>query len=270
MAGDWIKFRKKLLKDGRVKTLSRLCHAHSVTVIGALVTLWSLADDYAEDSGLLPGYTTDDINREVGIENFCESMPEDWMLVKSDGSILLPNYQQHNGLTAKKRAGANQRQASRRRHAREANVSRTQRDKSVTREEKRGEEKKEENPLPLLPFASSEFATAWSEWIAHRAEIKKPLKARAIEAQFEVFRKWGEGKSIESIRASIRNQWQGLFEPKEDHEKHRGGSDNARRSGSIPVPDGKYKSLFEKAEMGSRAEGKPDSDFPAGGEPEPF
>lgn len=144
---DWIKFRKKLLKDGRVISLSRLCHAPRVTVIGALVTLWCIADDYAEENGLLPGYTADDINTEVGIENFAQNMPPDWLTITKEGGVVLPDYQQHNGFTAKKRDQAAVRQTlSRSRHADVTKPSRRERDKSVTRgEEKRREKKREED-----------------------------------------------------------------------------------------------------------------------------
>jgi hypothetical protein len=103
MSIEWIKFRKSLLRDGRVLYAKRRCNASSVTVIGGLVTLWSIADDFADENGLLFGYTKEDINRQIGIENFCESLPEDWIDLSGE-FVKIPNYQEHNGATAKKRA----------------------------------------------------------------------------------------------------------------------------------------------------------------------
>lgn len=68
---------------------------------------------------------------------------------------------------------------------------------------------------PPLPFASKEFAEAWADWMTYRKEAKlKTLKPISIAGQFKKFVAWGEDRAIESIRESISNGWQGLFEPK--------------------------------------------------------
>lgn len=64
-----------------------------------------------------------------------------------------------------------------------------------------------------LPFESEEFSKAWKAWIRYRKEIKKPIKESTITAQWAEFANWGESKSIISIEMSIKNGWQGLFEP---------------------------------------------------------
>lgn len=78
--------------------------------------------------------------------------------------------------------------------------------------------------LPLLvhldgiPVAlrTEAFATAWSDWIAYRRECKiAKYKPRAMAAQLATLAEWGPDAAIESIRQSIRQQWRGLFEPKE-------------------------------------------------------
>jgi len=114
MAGDWIKVRTALANDGRVrmaaKTLKKsnalgnaTTNAYCVTVLGALVTLWSFADTQADENGLLIGYDFEDINELVGVDGFCESLPPDW-IAEHEGWVKLPEYQQHNGKSAKKRA----------------------------------------------------------------------------------------------------------------------------------------------------------------------
>jgi hypothetical protein len=64
-----------------------------------------------------------------------------------------------------------------------------------------------------LPFSSEAFSKAWQSWIDYRKELKKPLKDATVKAQWREFAKWGESKSIASIEQSIKNGWQGLFEP---------------------------------------------------------
>jgi hypothetical protein len=65
--------------------------------------MWSLADDFAEDDGSMPGYTREDIDAHVGIPGFCDALPEDWFREDQYG-IYLPEYQEHNGTTGKVRA----------------------------------------------------------------------------------------------------------------------------------------------------------------------
>ena len=144
MAGDWIKFRCSLLRDGRVRKVSRSCHVKTVTVVGGLVTLWALGDEQADEKGVLDGYTKEDLNDEIGIEKFCESLPDCWIDLTGE-FVKLPNYQEHNGTTGKKRAQDQKRQKEHR------NKSQEKCDKKATREEKRREENKESKKKKFTP-----------------------------------------------------------------------------------------------------------------------
>ena len=64
------------------------------------------------------------------------------------------------------------------------------------------------------PFPSKEFLAAWSDWEAHRRDIKKKLTPTSVKMQFSAFVKWGEIRSIQAIHYSIRNGWTGIFEDK--------------------------------------------------------
>jgi hypothetical protein len=70
-----------------------------------------------------------------------------------------------------------------------------------------------------LPFSSEAFSKAWQSWLDYRKELKKPLKDATVTAQWKEFVKWGEEKSIASIEQSIKQGWQGLFEPKQNFGK---------------------------------------------------
>jgi hypothetical protein len=122
-----------------------------VTVVGALVTLWTLADEYADADGVLFGYTSEDLDAEVGVEGFAAALPAEWL--DTTGEFLkLPNYQEHNGTTAKARAQAadrKRRERSRKAATSVAKSSRGDRDTSATRKEKNREEKKLNPPYTL-------------------------------------------------------------------------------------------------------------------------
>ncbi|KLD65446.1 hypothetical protein [Dyella japonica] len=139
MVDPWIKLRTKLPKDGRLKIVSRKCHVSTVTVVGALVTLWCLADQHADEFGELYGYTTDDVDAEVGVPGFCEALPSEWVDVSGEW-VKLPDYQEHNGTTGKSRAQATKRKRNERAATPVASESRSERDTGVTREEKSREE----------------------------------------------------------------------------------------------------------------------------------
>lgn len=64
-----------------------------------------------------------------------------------------------------------------------------------------------------LPFGSEAFIKAWKSWVTYRKEMKKKLTDSSVQAQFKEFALWGEQKSTEAIEQSIKQGWQGLFEP---------------------------------------------------------
>lgn len=73
------------------------------------------------------------------------------------------------------------------------------------------------DPLSIvLPAAldTPRFSAAWSEWINYRRERRLSLRERTVAKQISTFAIWGELRAIEAIDASIRNGWQGVFEPR--------------------------------------------------------
>jgi hypothetical protein len=64
-----------------------------------------------------------------------------------------------------------------------------------------------------LPFGSQAFLEAWKSWVAYRKQIRRKLTDASVQAQCKDFATWGESKSITAIEQSIKQGWQGLFEP---------------------------------------------------------
>jgi hypothetical protein len=60
---------------------------------------------------------------------------------------------------------------------------------------------------------SDAFIAALESWNTHRIELKKPLKPQSFKSQIKFFSKIGHDRAIEAIEHSIKNGWQGLFEP---------------------------------------------------------
>lgn len=55
------------------------------------------------------------------------------------------------------------------------------------------------------------FLKTWLDWEAARREQKKRLTPRAAAEQLALLVQYSEPEAIEMIRASIRNNWQGIF-----------------------------------------------------------
>jgi hypothetical protein len=100
MAEDWIKMRKKLRSDPRVLVAARALKVSPNEVLGALFRLWCMGDDHG---GQMSACDADMIDAEVRIDGFCAALPPDWMDL-SNGGVVLPDYEVHNGSTAKRRA----------------------------------------------------------------------------------------------------------------------------------------------------------------------
>jgi hypothetical protein len=82
-----------------------------------------------------------------------------------------------------------------------------------------------------LPFSSSAFSAAWSEWCKHRSELRKPLTATSTAKQLATIATIGEPRAIAAIGHSIENGWQGIFEPKAGHSPKKQNANTPRKYG---------------------------------------
>lgn len=218
MAGDWIKMRSNIKDDPDVILMAGNLSMDEFAVIGRLHAVWAWLDQHST-TGTNVRITSAYLDRLTACSGFADAMRAvDWLRGR-DGDLEFPNFDRHNGESAKLRAADTKRKQESRTNVRnEPDIC-----PKKTGPEKRREEKSKEPPNPLpgeaplaLPFDSSEFAEAWANWIRHRKEIRHPLKASTIQSQLKMLAKWGQGKAIAAIEASINAGWQGLFEPKID------------------------------------------------------
>ena len=141
MAGDWIKMRTALAEDPAVISIASKLDMEEFAVVGRLHQLWSWADHQSRD-GHASGVTQKWVDRYLERDGFAAALVEVGWLIIDDTGITLPNFDRHNGETAKTRAlGSKRKQKERGNVTQEqGQMSRNERDKSVTREEKRREE----------------------------------------------------------------------------------------------------------------------------------
>jgi len=121
MAGDWIKLRVDIADDPAVVRIAATLDMPEDEVVGKLHRLWSWADRHTVD-GLAPGITANWVDRYIGAKGFSLAMVAVGWLSITDAAIEFPNFNRHNGESAKKRAESTLRKR----------LSRSERDKGVT------------------------------------------------------------------------------------------------------------------------------------------
>lgn len=245
---SWIKVEHDLTTSPKFVTLaSRLRHGR-VTVLGACITLWMLADKHSVDD-LLHGMTLEAVDALVELPGFGQALVDIGWLKVHEGGLEVVGYQRHNGTTAKARALSSTRSQSYR--SRHATVT-LERDGSVTKNKSKSKRENNKTVIPPLPpkgepdeptaelftapveepevaasydpstadlpmpLDTPTFRQAWCQWWKYRRERRLPVyKPTTITERLNSFLAWGEASAVESIRQSISNGWAGLFEPKE-------------------------------------------------------
>lgn len=109
MAGDWIKLQKDTPDKPEVLAIASRMNLDPDAVVGKLVRIWSWFDTHTVDGNAM-SVTFALLDRLAGVTGFAEQMTfVGWL--NQDGHVLsLPNFEYHNGETAKKRALAKNRQ----------------------------------------------------------------------------------------------------------------------------------------------------------------
>jgi len=207
MAGDWIKMRTDLSEDPAVIDMAERLGMEEFAVVGRLHCLWSWADSQSRD-GHATGVTGKWIDRKLQRDGFAAAMVAvKWLAITSTG-ISFPNFENHNGSTAKTRAlGSNRQQKKRAADSTPDDVtpmSRSERDESVTREEKRREEKSNS-----VPIGTGAKAPMTPDEIIFGYGLSLLTNAGTTEKQARSFlgglrKAHGDGPLIDSLRDCVK------------------------------------------------------------------
>jgi hypothetical protein len=226
MAGDWIKMRLDLQTHPKVVRILSATKSDKFRAIGGLHAVWSVFDTHSAD-GKLSGYTPDTMDHIIGWPGFSAAMiAVEWLLFDGEETLSLPDFDEHNGKSGKRRAEDQKRKRDSRKSpenvddesGQKADKKRTKSGPEKRREEKRRED---ENQNPNAPAAREDFPEwmpidAWHAFVTMRNKIKKPLTDDAIHlAVVRLGKLRGEGHDPKSVlEQSVLNCWQGLFEIK--------------------------------------------------------
>jgi hypothetical protein len=96
--------RTDLFTHPKVVRISSALKADTLRTVGGLMQVWSLFDAHSTD-GKLDGYTPDMVNDLLRWPGFCEQMMRvGWMFHEGGEVLALPDFEAHNGASAKRRA----------------------------------------------------------------------------------------------------------------------------------------------------------------------
>lgn len=182
MAGDWIKMAVGLHEKPEVIAIATETSKNRFDVVGRLHRLWGWFDQHSSN-GHAKSVTPVTVDELVGCDGFATALINvGWLVVTNDG-ISMPNFDRHNGQSAKKRAENTERKRKSRNnldngHDNVADMSRKKCDQSETREEKRREDKK--NP-PNPPRGNAALAERFKRfWDAYPNRVGKGQAERAF------------------------------------------------------------------------------------------
>lgn len=229
MAGDWIKMRSNLRSHPKVVRMASALKADRLQIVGALHAVWCLFDEHSED-GQLYGYTPTALDDEIGCAGFSDLMVGvGWLKWDGNDGLSLPEFDVHNGASAKRRAQEADRKRAERAAAKDdphdggadgGDPSAGDADKKRTRGEKRREEKKKPPKPPAGAFEVPDWVPEkpWAEFVAMRRAKGSRIPftvaaAKGIVAKLNDFR--SAGHDVGSIlNESVINGWSAVYEPK--------------------------------------------------------
>ncbi len=266
----WIKLWKDMINDPRLlEAAARLFDSYHIGIktssmggddlsngdasrfgraalLGALVTLWEYADTYIRDDDTLP-LGADGVNALVGIEGFCDVIPNDWLLELDNGTIKLPGYCLKNQLVARRKRAADgkHRTAKWRASNAKGDVAVQHGDLTVTlgvtrhkpvsesadRDIDLDKDKNQEKnggassapPLvldgitdqPVEPKAHASLPPlAWQQWLQYRRKRRFPMDPLTLGLHLKLLSEFDTPTQVGIIETSIGSGWQGLFGPK--------------------------------------------------------
>lgn len=246
---SWIKFDSATPDKPEVWQIASELGIDSDAVVGKLMRVWIWFDSHTEN-GNAPSVTKALLDRLVGVTGFCAAMKSAGWLDDDGDNIALPNFEAHNGETAKKRALTARRVAK---HKEKGNAQgnaasvTTSGKPALPREEKEKNKDQEQDSLRSSSARDKRTpddiavpdwvpAVSWKAFVQHRKDIRKPLTANAAElaiAELEKLKAQGHEPAA-VINQSIVSRWAGLFPLKGASHVQSTGTGNAGRSLSAP------------------------------------
>ena len=223
-------------------------------VVGKLLRVWAWFDEQTEN-GNASSVTKALLDRKVGVTGFVTAMLQVGWLVETEHGLSVPNFDRHNGHTAKKRVLTAKRVAESRANSGDVTLMKQECNaasvtSALAREEKRREEKNINTIPPKSPKGKSgkfdpfsfplpenlntpEVRAVWREFVQHRIDKRSRPTEAACRQVVKKYSDTTPARFCEILEHCILNNWTGVFEPS--------GSTQASSKNSDADPFEKFK-----------------------------
>lgn len=203
MAGDWLKIESATPDKPEVWAIADALGIDPDAAFGKLFRVWAWFDTQTRN-GNAPIVTQSLLDRIVGVTGFCSAMQSVGWLRVNGTTISVPNFDRHNGKTAKDRAVTQKRVQRHRKRSGNDDVT----PKSLP------EKRRDISPISPSrwgPTPDGVDPQAWEEWAAYKPG--KPADG-TITKTANFLRALSPDAQRRVVDDSIRNAWKGLFQPK--------------------------------------------------------
>ena len=224
MSGEWIKMRIDLMEDPAVMQMADKLDVREEAVVGYCHALWSWVSRQCHADSVT-GVTLASLGRRINLPGFPELMCDvGWLEYDDTGDlpvIRIPNFDRHLSQSAKKRANAALRKARQRESV--TQKSRTERDTSVTREEKRREKYTHTHTQHAVGFEDQ-----WRQWLEYRfQDTGKVMGDIQQQTTLQELVRRGPDKAKRDIAFSILKEAKSILDSDNDFSKRNGRSQPA-------------------------------------------
>lgn len=224
MAGDWIKFEITTSDKPEVWRIADELGIDPDAVVGKLLRVWAWFDSQTEN-GNAPSVTKSLLDRRVGVSGFVTAMISAGWMVESDGRIEIPNFDFHNGQTAKNRALTAKRVAKHKQGNAKANAKGNARSvtSALAREEKRREEDTHTHTVANNHKQLAEgFESEWSRWLEFRLSADgRRLDPVVADANLMELARRGPEKAKRDLEFSLFKGSKTILDSDNDFERQR-------------------------------------------------
>lgn len=190
MAGEWLKLEACTPEKSEVLAITaRMGWDDADLTVGKLFRIWRWFDQQTTDGNAF-GVTTALLDRIVGVTGFCEAVHSVGWLSITETGISLPNFERHNGNTAKSRALTAKRVANHKANAK----GNAQGNAETVSDALPREEKKREDTSSLRsevetasPQRGSRLPTDWAlpdDWAAWAKQTRPDLNPNETAQRF--------------------------------------------------------------------------------------
>ncbi len=206
MAGDWIKMECCTPEKSEVLAVTaRLGWDDADLTVGKLFRLWRWFDQHTA-GGNAAGVTAALLDRIVGVSGFCEALTQVGWLCISEHGVSLPNFDRHNGNTAKNRAQTAKRVANHKTNVKANGKGNAQPvTTALPREEKRREDSSVTNVTGGDAAKSAADMTKDELWRAGKSLLEGAgiPKAQCGSIVGKLVKDYGDSIVVDAVRAAV-------------------------------------------------------------------